>query len=81
MLVVAVGIHLQQNRTEEASALLQQARDGNSSAPTHAVIAFRNAIDAIVSGNRDPGLANDPALDPITAVELQLLLESLSAPK
>lgn len=42
------------------------------------LLPVRDALLAIVDGARDPALAQDPQLDPESAVELSLLLESLA---
>ena len=41
------------------------------------LVALLRALDAI-AGNRNKVVPEDPALDPLTVVELQLLLEYLS---
>jgi hypothetical protein len=40
--------------------------------------AVARALQAILAGQRDPTLADDPDVDPIDAAELLLLLETLN---
>lgn len=75
-LVADVEQHLTQHGAEKARALVSEARASLGNQHEHALL-FK-ALDALVAGDRDPTWVNDPALDPVVAAELQLLLETLS---
>ncbi|MBK9263680.1 MAG: CHAT domain-containing protein [Polyangiaceae bacterium] len=78
-LVVAVGALLQQQGPEAAAALMKQVHASDAPDDLPEWVAILRALDAIVAGSRDPALAADPLLEPIVAVELQMLLEALSS--
>ena len=70
---------VQEGQLAEFEAALDQL-DGESDKPAYlgpVLIALR----AILAGNRDPALADDPALDYDDAAEILLLLERLNAPE
>jgi len=77
-LVVDVGKRLKEQGIEAATARMQELHAANAANTLPAAQAILRALDAIVAGNRDLALANDPALDAEDAVELQLLLAQLS---
>ena len=79
-LVAYVGTLLRENRSDAAGALLHQLVQEIPIEQQPAWLPMIHALNAIIAGNRDPALAHDPALDPLAAVELQLLLKSISAP-
>ncbi|HRI70332.1 MAG TPA: tetratricopeptide repeat protein [Polyangium sp.] len=76
-LVVAMGALLTQKDPDAAGALLQKLHAVARNQAPEESLALVRALDAIVAGERDPKLAEDPELDPMVVVELQLLLEKL----
>jgi tetratricopeptide (TPR) repeat protein len=67
---------VQQGTTTEATAKLAELAEADDSPWFTALLA---KLQAILRGDRDPALADDPDLVYGDAVELQLLLEGLSA--
>jgi len=78
-IVVGVGKLLLAHGPDAALMALQQLHSNDAPHDPLSWIAILRALDAIVAGQRDRTLAEDPALDPLAAAELQLLLESLIA--
>lgn len=78
-IIVSVGKLLLAHGQGTAVTALQKLHSNDAQDDPPSWIAMLRALDAIVAGNRDPALADDSALTPIVAVELQLLLESLIA--
>jgi hypothetical protein len=66
---------IEQGDTAQAGQLLAQLSRATDTPPR--LKALVPKLQAILSGDRDPALANDPALDYDDAAELQLVLESL----
>jgi hypothetical protein len=67
---------IQQGTTTEVTAKLTELAEADD--PPH-VTALLTKLQAILRGDRTPALADDPDLYYDDAVELQLLLEQLSA--
>jgi len=68
---------VKEGRLAESGAALDQL-DGESNKPAY-LRPVLVALRAIIAGNRDPALADDPALDYKDAAEVLLLLERLRA--
>ena len=66
---------IEQGGTAQAGQLLAQL-SGVAEAPPSLKALFPK-LQAILNGDRDPALANDPALNYDDAAELRLLVESL----
>jgi hypothetical protein len=71
--VARFGETLRTSGADSARALLPEATEVSDE-----LAPILRALQAILAGSRDPTLADDPSLDPADAVELALLLESLS---
>ena len=67
---------VEEGRLAEFGAALDRL-DGRSEKPAYLVPCGLKALRAILVGNRDPALADDPALDYDDAAEILLLLERL----
>ncbi|MDQ3959292.1 MAG: hypothetical protein M3255_03165 [Pseudomonadota bacterium] len=67
---------IQQGATTEAAAKLAELSKADDPPQFTALLS---KLQAILRGDRDPALADDPDLVYGDAVELQLLLEGLSA--
>lgn len=80
-LVVDVGKLLRDHGAEAARALLKRVYASGPPDDPPVWVALLRALDAVVKGSRDPKLAEDPELEPLSAVELQILLEQLSKTK
>jgi tetratricopeptide (TPR) repeat protein len=70
---------LRSGNAPEAAALLQRLAD-NPECPAW-LLPFIRALQAIVGGSRDRGLADAPDLDYMMAAEILLLIESLETPR
>lgn len=70
---------VKEGQLAEFGAAIDQL-DGESDNPPY-LVPVLVALRAILAGNRDPGLADDPALDYDDAAEILLLLERLNAPE
>jgi tetratricopeptide (TPR) repeat protein len=70
--IASFGQTLRTSGPDAARALLARL----TQVPEQFVPALR-ALKAFAAGSRDPALADDPAIDPIFAAELALLVESL----
>ena len=73
-LIAAAGQALRAANPEQARGLVPPPEQFGA-----AFLPARDALLAILDGARDPALARDPRLDYDDAVELTLLLESLTA--
>lgn len=78
-LVLLVNEALRAGITSEARAMLADFTS-RSDLPSP-LLPMLAALTAILDGDRNPALADDPALHYTDAVELQLLLESLTRPE
>ena len=74
-LYALVAQAIQQGDTAQARQFLTEVSGPADTPPW--LKAMTDKLQAIVDGNRDPGLADDPDLDYRDAVEVQLLLENL----
>jgi tetratricopeptide (TPR) repeat protein len=73
-LTAAFGKALRTQGPEAARALFVDGQFAPGMEP------LQRALEALAAGQRDPALAADPALDPIRALELTLVLEALAVP-
>lgn len=73
-LSAAVAYAIQQGETDQAEELLAQILADDPEPWAEAMIP---KLQSILAGDRDPSLADDPALDFDDAAELRLLLEAL----
>jgi tetratricopeptide (TPR) repeat protein len=73
-LCLAVGQVLKENKTTEMAATLKTLLSQQETNPVARALIPK--LQAILAGSRDPGLANDPELWFMDAVEVRMLIEN-----
>jgi len=75
-LYALVAQAVQQDKTDEAKQLLDRLSEADAEPSIKAMLT---KLQAILNGERNPSLADDPELDYKDAVDLRLLLAALGA--